>query len=105
MGKDSIVVESRNAETVLSVKITRVPVNYKQGYLNIQIEDIGSNKKLLSKEHTGILGYIGNKEYIFVNPIQSDAKISTVIVNNRLIRAEKSKRSCYSVKLEDILYP
>ncbi|CAD5115700.1 DgyrCDS4647 [Dimorphilus gyrociliatus] len=104
--KNSISIESKTAEAILSIRVTRVPVDYKQGFLNIEIEDIGSNTNLLSKQHTGILGYIGNKEYIFVDPIQRDAKTCTLVVNNRLVKAYKeAKRSCYSVKLEDILYP
>lgn len=103
---DYFIISSEMSDRIFSVKVFKVFDSKQQTGLSITVHDIGKGKKNLDENHTGLLGYIGSKEYIFVTPSKGNEHTQTLVVSNRVMKTfRKSKDSCYSVNLDEVLYP
>jgi len=99
-------VENERAQIV---KINKIDQNIGKKYLNALIEHSESIDGVFDEHHGGIFGYVANQEYVFYEPIQ-DFDITVVKINGRFVKAYLKNslgqnENCYSMSLEDIIYP
>lgn len=91
------------------ISISKVKQEYGKSYLNVMVDKSQSIDGVLDPHHGGLFGYIASQDFEFFEPIQgSDATVFKV--NGRFIKvfvkfSPDQKEQCYSMSLEDIIYP
>jgi len=98
--------ESERSQTI---KIVKVNQDYGKSYLNALVEESTSYDGVFDEHHGGIFGFIANQEYEFYDPVQ-DLDMTVVKINGRFVKAYLKNslgqnENCYSMSLEDIVYP
>jgi len=103
---DYFVITSQMEGRMFSIKVFRVHNGDRQESLSVVVDNVGNGRRNLDENHTGLLGYIGNKEFIVVSQSNKYGGTQTMVVSNRVMKTfRKSENSCYSVNLEEVLYP
>ncbi|CAD5120597.1 DgyrCDS9159 [Dimorphilus gyrociliatus] len=105
----TLTVHVHGSSRKIAIQVQRTVQEYGKSYLNVLVSETSQPGQLLDQHHGGLFGFTANNKYEFMKPVQDDINAASVKVNGRVVKAFKKAsmgtQNCYTLTLDDIVYP